>query len=60
MMLIGLLILLSGCAGSGAATRLEVCGPWQPIYVSKADVLTEGTARQILAHNEVGRALKCW
>lgn len=60
MMLAGLLILLTGCAGTGAATRLAACGPWQPIYVSKADVLSEETARQILAHNEVGRALKCW
>jgi hypothetical protein len=24
----------------------------QPIYISQADVFTDGTARQILAHNE--------
>lgn len=52
------LILLSACAPGGSAT--SGCGLWRPIYVSRADVLTEGTARAILSHNEVGAALCGW
>lgn len=51
------LILLSACASAGPATS---CGPWRPIYVSRADVLTEGTVRAILAHNETGASLCGW
>lgn len=56
-MWLGLATLLSGCAGTGPG--IEACGAWRPILVSRQDVLTEGTARQILAHNETGRALGC-
>jgi hypothetical protein len=52
-------ILLPGCsAASGSAT--SVCGPWRPILVSRQDVLTRGTAADILAHNETGRRLCAW
>jgi hypothetical protein len=51
-------LLLSGCATAGRVT--DACGPWRPIYVSKADVLTDGTARAILAHNETGAKLCGW
>ena len=57
-LLVGLM-LLSACAG-GSARGLDVCGPWEPVRPSAADVLTDGTARQILAHNEVGAALCGW
>ncbi len=62
--------LLSACATSGPATETEPqvvtrtrtidtgCDWTRPIYVSKADVLTDGTADQIRAHNETG-AGKC-
>jgi hypothetical protein len=40
---------LSGCATNGAGIS---CAALAPIYVSKADVLTDGTARAILVHNE--------
>jgi hypothetical protein len=54
---LGILLLLSGCApGSGT----DACGPWKPIYVSRHDVLTDGTARQVLAHNETGRRICGW
>lgn len=36
-----------------------MCTGWGPIKISKDDKLTEGTARQILAHDEYGAALKC-
>lgn len=43
-------LLLSGCAGSGQGT--DYCALAEPIYTSRDDVLTEGTAQQILDHNE--------
>lgn len=30
------------------------------ICPAKADILTDGTAKQILAHDEHGVAAKCW
>jgi hypothetical protein len=57
--LVGLLgLLLSACATGGRET--DFCIIAQPVLVSKTDTLTEETARQILAHNEVGRALCGW
>lgn len=39
--------LLSACTQTGGVDA------WvKPIYISKDDVLTEGTAKQILIHNE--------
>lgn len=38
----------------------QVCAGWEPIHVSRADVLTEGTASRIEAHNEQGVELGCW
>lgn len=58
MLCVASLSLLAGCARNGAAP--DVCGPWRAIYVSKADVLTEDTARGLLAHNRTGAALCGW
>lgn len=58
-MLMLLAILLSGCVG-GNARGLDVCAPWKPIFVSSEDRLTAGTAREIVAHNEVGERLCGW
>lgn len=52
-------ILLSGCV-DGSARGLDVCAPWKPIFVSSQDQLTDGTAREIVAHNEVGERLCGW
>lgn len=52
------LLLLSGCGTSGGGT--DPCLPWAPIYVSRADVMSDGTARAILAHNETGARLCGW
>ena len=46
----GLLLAVSACSSVGPATN--ECVWVKPIYVSKADVLTEGTVEQILRHNE--------
>jgi hypothetical protein len=56
--LLGSLMLLGGCSGTGGGT--DACGPWRPVLVSRADVLSDGTARQVLAHNETGRQLCGW
>lgn len=51
-------ILLASCAGNGPVT--DPCGPWRAIYVGKSDVLTDETARALLAHNRTGRELCGW
>lgn len=49
------MLSVSGCESVGPATE-PGCEWAQPIYVSRDDVLTEGTARQILRHNETWAA----
>lgn len=51
------LIVGAGISLSGCMTGL--CTGWGSIRPSKDDVLTEGTARQILKHNNYGLSLKC-
>jgi hypothetical protein len=50
-------LLLSGCGTSFLATENKVvdtfCIQTKLILISKKDDLTDGTARQILAHNEL-------
>ena len=57
--LIASLILLAGCGTSGPVPN-DPCGPFRPIYVGKDDVLTEATARDLLAHNRTGATLCNW
>lgn len=53
MMMCGaMLALLGGCGGPGSATDAGGCEWSRPIYVGRADVLTDETARAVLAHNE--------
>lgn len=55
------LALLTACGTAGRVIdQGHVCAGWRPILVSQADVLTEGTARQIEAHNEFGAEQGCW
>lgn len=56
---LALALLLTGCATGGPATE-GGCAAFQPIYVSRADTLTDGTAEQILVHNETGGRLCRW
>lgn len=51
-------LLLSACASGGAATEFCVVG--RPILISRADVLTDDTARQLLSHNETGARVCGW
>lgn len=50
---------LTACGTSGHATN-TFCTAARPIYMSKADKLTDGTARAIVGHNEVGAKLCSW
>lgn len=52
-------MLLSGCATTGAGTD-TACLLFRPIYISKTDILSDGTARQILIHDEVGERVCGW
>jgi hypothetical protein len=52
-------MLLNACAINGRVTD-SFCAIGRPIYISKQDSLTDGTARQILDHNEVGKTLCEW
>ncbi len=58
--LLASLILLASCSASGPATVDSFCVTEKPILVSKSDVLTKETAREILSHNEYGRAKCKW
>lgn len=50
--------LLAGCGTDG---RYQTDCDWaEPIRPSRADQLTDGTARQILVHNESGAQLCGW
>ena len=49
LLLLSLTMLLSGCQSTVA---ISPCAWVKIISVSKADVLTDQTAREILAHNE--------
>ncbi len=51
-----LLALLSGCATDGFGTD-GGCAAFGPIYTSRVDVFTDGTAEQLLAHNLTGARL---
>jgi len=54
-----LLPLLAACS-PGLAIKPGPCAGWSVICPSKTDVLTDGTAKQILAHDEHGAAIGCW
>jgi hypothetical protein len=56
---IGLIaISTSGCATNPIFK--DDCDWAKPIRPSRSDVLTDGTKRQILAHNEAGQKLCGW
>jgi len=52
--------LLAGCATEHQGPGLMVCDWAAPIRPSRADQMTDATARQILAHNETGAQLCGW
>jgi hypothetical protein len=59
--LLGSLALLTGCATAGGPATDTFCQIAQPIVTSRSmDKLTDKTAEQIEAHNEVGAKLCGW
>lgn len=55
--LVCLMAMLPGCSKVSGA---DSCVAFSPVYISKQDILTDGTARQILAINETGKSLCGW
>lgn len=51
-------LALGGCATVPVATVAPVCGAVSTVFISKEDILTEGTATQIEANN-LARAKLC-
>jgi hypothetical protein len=51
--------LTAGCA-TGLRPLRNDCDWAEPIRPSRADVLTDGTLEQIVAHNEIGERLCGW
>ena len=51
-------IASSGCATAPTGTLAQVCGPngWREIGVSKSDVITPDTAREIIGNNDARQA----
>ena len=52
-------VLSAGCAIDPSRYR-ESCDWAEPIRPSRADVLTDETLAQIVAHNEIGERLCGW
>lgn len=58
--------LLISCVTTGCVTAKsepappDYCATAKPIYIGKADVISDATAREILEHNETGRTLCGW
>jgi hypothetical protein len=59
-LLIATVALSAGCATEHMQPGQMVCDWAAPIRPSRADQLTDGTARQILTHNETGTRLCGW
>ena len=52
-------VLSAGC-GIDPRDLRDDCDWAEPIRLSRADVLTDGTLKQIVAHNEIGTRLCGW
>lgn len=55
-----MILLLAGLLAACQTTAGDFCGVSAPIRPSSSDSLTDGTARQVLAHNEYGAAACGW
>ena len=44
-------LMLAGCSGHIPAIDAAACEAWQPVWISRKDMLTEGTAKQIAGNN---------
>ena len=57
---VSVVTVTSGCATAPTGTLAQVCGPngWREIGVSKSDVISPDTAREIIGNNDA-RAAWC-
>lgn len=55
-----IILVLAGLLAACSTTAGDFCFVSQPIRPSSSDSLTEGTARQVLAHNEYGARVCGW
>lgn len=55
-----LILAMFAAASTGGCATSDPCAGWRAIRPARADVLTDGTARQILAHNETGARVCGW
>jgi len=60
ILLIGTLLLAGCITKPQIVAQTDVCKGWRVIKVDSNDAVTDSTAKQILAHNCQGAALKCW
>jgi hypothetical protein len=61
LLLLTLPLLLASCVTPALhEIKTDPCAGWSPIYASKKDTLTAGTAQQILVHDCHGVKEKCW
>ena len=60
LLLIPLLLLASCATPASRVIKPDPCAGWSPIYVSKQDVLTDLTAKAVLAHDLHGVQAGCW
>lgn len=61
-LLVGLLtsFAATGCATQATTMAPDFCATAKPIYIGKLDVISDETAKEILAHNLTGRKLCGW
>ena len=56
-MVLTLALLVSACSAVGPVNSCDIFGA---VYLSKDDVLTDDTVRQIYKHNETGKEVCGW
>jgi len=54
-----MLLSMTACAPSGSVTD-AFCNVGHPILISKDDILTPNTEREILLHNTTGQQICGW
>jgi hypothetical protein len=54
-----LVLLLASCKTAGPVVT-NACAGWEPVYVHVGDVLTDATAKSILAHDLYGAKQCGW
>jgi len=52
--------VVTGCETTPPIRHPDFCATAAPIFISKADVISDRTARRILEHNLSGRKLCGW